>query len=75
METPKPKGFDPSNEYTWDSDDYPKGPYPVEESDIPQHCGTCGIFLENPLTDYGEEEFKESFSEWPDDVQAYYKRN
>src|SRR5689334_5212888 len=24
---PKPEGYDPHNEATWDSDDYPKGPY------------------------------------------------
>ena len=35
---------------------YLKGPYPNGggESDSPQHCGTCGLFLENPLTEDGE---------------------
>ena len=44
---PVPKDFS-----TIDSDDYP---FLVEngESDIPQYCGTCGIFLENPLTSDG----------------------
>lgn len=23
------------------------------ESDIPHHCGECGVFLENPITDRG----------------------
>src|SRR5262245_45422533 len=38
-----------------DSDDYPQGPYPDGggEADCPQHCGECGVFLENPLTDEG----------------------
>lgn len=37
---------------SFDSDDYPKGPYldGGGESDRPQHCGTCSLFLENPLT-------------------------
>ena len=42
----------PASEHTWDSDDYPKGPYPNGggEADAPQHCARCGLFLENPLT-------------------------
>lgn len=33
---------DPDDEYTYDSDEYPKGPYPDGggESDCPQHCGS-----------------------------------
>lgn len=48
---------EPDMESTYDSDDYPKGPYPDGggESDLPQHCGDCGCFLENPLTDDGYE--------------------
>src|SRR5262245_39730866 len=46
--------FDPNDETTWDSDEYPKGPY-LEgggESDSPCHCGSHGdccnaITLEN----------------------------
>lgn len=40
---------------TGDSDDYPQGPYPDGggEADYPQHCGHCGEFLENSLTDNG----------------------
>lgn len=38
-----------------DSDVYPQGPYESGggESDTPQHCDQCGVFLENPLTDDG----------------------
>jgi hypothetical protein len=38
-----------------DSNDYPQGPYGDGggESDCPQHCGACGKFLQNPLTDDG----------------------
>ena len=38
-----------------DSDDSPQGPYPDGggESDSPQHCEGCRVFLENALTDYG----------------------
>lgn len=39
------------------SDDsyYPQGPYANGggEADRPQHCASCGVFLENPLTDDG----------------------
>jgi len=46
---------DPDDETTFDSDDWPKGPYPDGggESDSPQHCDSCGAFLENPLTPDG----------------------
>ena len=45
----------PKDEYTYDSDDYPKGPYSDGggEADTPQHCDHCGVFLENPLTGDG----------------------
>ena len=44
-------------ENTGDSAVYPQGPYPNGggEADIPQHCGSCGVFLENPLTTDGED--------------------
>ncbi len=50
-----PPGYDPENESSYDSDDYPKGPYDGGggEADAPQHCGRCGVFLENPLTAEG----------------------
>ena len=52
---PTPDGYDAHNEYSWDSDAYPKGPYWSGDSysDTPDHCGTCGLFLENPLTPDG----------------------
>lgn len=50
-------GRQPANrdESTYDSDDYPKGPYPDGggESDTPEHCNGCGVFLGNPLTQEG----------------------
>lgn len=48
---------DPEAESTYDSDDYPKGPCPNGggESDCPQHCDKCSLFLENPLTTEGRE--------------------
>lgn len=44
-----------------DSDHYPQGPYANGggESDCPQHCDTCHVFLENPLTSDGTEYVKE----------------
>ena len=43
-----------------DSDKYPQGPFPNGggEADSPQHCGSCGLFLENPLTSDGEDYVK-----------------
>lgn len=40
---------------TGDSGDFPQGPFPDGggEADCPQHCDTCGLFLENPLTGDG----------------------
>lgn len=42
---------------TGDSSDYPQGPFMFGggEADSPSHCDTCGIFLQNPLTEDGEE--------------------
>jgi uncharacterized Zn finger protein len=53
-----------SDEYSFDSDDYPKGPFADGggESDSPSHCDTCGKFLENPLTRDGEQYVKEAIS-------------
>lgn len=52
------------------SDNYPQGPYGDGggESDVPQHCDHCGIFLENPLTKAGEEYVKEHVREGGSDV-------
>jgi hypothetical protein len=57
MEIPKPPHADRDDESTYDSDEWPKGPYGDGggEADGPQHCGMCGLFLDNPLTPDGEE--------------------
>jgi hypothetical protein len=41
----------PDDESTYDSGDYPKGPYANGggESDYPQVCGGCGEALDNPV--------------------------
>lgn len=46
---------DADDEYSFDSDEYPKGPYGDGggEADSPQHCDGCGCFLENSLTSEG----------------------
>lgn len=54
-------GFDPENESDYDSEQYPKGPFPAGESDSPDHCGKCGVFLENPLTGDGYEYVIDAF--------------
>ena len=48
----------------WDSNDWPKGPYPNGggESDSPQHCAGCGLFLENPLTEDGRRYVREALA-------------
>ncbi|RVC71331.1 hypothetical protein EN759_00515 [Mesorhizobium sp. M00.F.Ca.ET.038.03.1.1] len=47
-----------------DSDGYPQGPYGQGggEADCPQHCDSCGVFLENPLTPDGESYVREKLS-------------
>lgn len=49
-----------------DSDTYPQGPYPNGggEADMPQHCGSCGLFLDNPLTSDGETFVRDAFGEY-----------
>ena len=56
----------PENESTFDSDDYPKGPYGDAggEADTPQHCDSCGGFLGNPLTDDGAAYVASAFAEY-----------
>jgi len=61
------KGGRPENvddETTYDSDDYPKGPYPDGggEADSPQHCDGCAVFLENDLTSEGREYVQETIN-------------
>ena len=40
----------PNDETSYDSDSFPKGPYDASESDTPDYCERCRLFLENPLT-------------------------
>lgn len=56
---------DPENESTWDSDDYPKGPFPDGggEADSPHHCDHCDTFLQNPLTGEGVAYVREALEE------------
>lgn len=44
-----------------DSDHFPQGPYSEGggEADSPQHCDSCGLFLENPLTPDGDKWLRE----------------
>lgn len=51
------------DESTYDSDDYPKGPYTADEADRACHCDDCGVFLENPLTEYGLREVTETIKQ------------
>lgn len=57
---------DPSDESSFDSDSFPKGPYPDGggEADCPQHCDMCGIFLENPLTVDGQDYVRNALDEY-----------
>lgn len=59
---------DVGDESSYDSDHYPKGPFPNGggEADSPQHCGICGVFLENPLTDEGVEYVVDCIKRWLD---------
>ena len=51
----KPAHVNESDEYTYDSDEWPKyaGDDGGGEADCPQHCDGCGVFLRNPLTPHG----------------------
>ena len=42
---------DIDDETTYDSDDFPKGPYPNGggESDYPENCDQCHVSLDNPV--------------------------
>ncbi len=55
-----------ADETAYDSDDFPKGPYPDGggEADGPSYCDDCGKFLENDLTDDG----LRSVVEWLADI-------
>jgi hypothetical protein len=56
-----------NDQSSYDSDEYPKGPYPDGggEADTPQHCDHCHCFLENPLTSDGYDYVREKQNaEW-----------
>lgn len=61
----------PQDENSFDSDDFPKGPYADGggEADYPAHCSMCQEFLENPLTtdgyNYVEDQIKEEIEKNP----------
>ena len=57
---------DLEDETTFDSDDYPKGPFDIGESDCPEHCACCGLFLENPLTADGDDYVREYIENSPE---------
>lgn len=49
-----------------DSDAYPQGPYGDGggEADSPQHCDSCGLFLDNPLTGDGDNYVRDAFIDY-----------
>lgn len=63
---PKPAHVDMNDQSSYDSDDWPKGPYGDGggEADTPQHCDMCGVFLDNPLTGDGETYVRDAFREF-----------
>jgi len=63
------------DESSYDSDDFPKGPYPNGggSSDTPQHCAKCGVFLENPLTTEGVDYVREVVNSTPRSIVAKWK--
>lgn len=73
---------DPKDESSFDSGEYPKGPYADGggEADCPQHCGECHIALDNPLTREGVKYVIDAISHmprsnvldsWAEDVAEY----
>ena len=57
------RGIDRADESSFDSDDFPKGPYPDGggEADYPVHCAATGEFMDNPLTEDGSAYVKQAF--------------
>jgi hypothetical protein len=47
-----------------------EGPYADGggEADCPQHCGGCGMFLENPLTQDGYDYVREAIADSPSEI-------
>ena len=68
---------DPNDETTFDSDQFPKGPIADGggEADTPQHCSSCGAFLENPLTTDGQEYVKREVATIEARDRAVYSGN
>jgi hypothetical protein len=62
----KPDHVDMIDQDSYDSDEWPKGPYSEGggEADSPQHCDHCGVFLDNPLTGDGETYVRDAFREY-----------
>ena len=58
-----------------DSDCTPIGPYPDGggEADCPNHCGGCGLFLENPLTQDGMDYVKDAIEDGTGTVVQEWK--
>lgn len=65
----KPAHIDMHDESSYDSDEWPKGPYGDGggEADSPQHCDMCGVFLDNPLTPDGSTYVKGLWRNYIDD--------
>ena len=64
--TDRPAHVDENDESSYDSDEWPKGPYSDGggEADTPQNCDHCGVFLDNPLTGDGETYVRDAFREF-----------
>lgn len=56
--------FDETDERTYDSDDFPKGPVADGggEANTTNHCDSCGVFLENPLTADGRRQLSDEIA-------------
>ena len=72
---------DPADEWSYDSDEFPKGPYEIGEVDLPEHCGSgpdclnayvlqdgtkIGCWMENDLTEAGILYVREYMRDDPD---------
>jgi hypothetical protein len=51
------------DERNYDSDEYPKSCYGSDESDCPEHCDGCHVFLENDLTTDGADYVRATVNE------------
>lgn len=78
---------DPDDETSYDSGEYPKGPFSDEESDTPQHCGSgpecleahvfpsghkTGAFLREPLTSHGERYVRDMHRDNPSEITTMW---